>query len=144
MTAAVKDSSASAGVRRAGVEVVEVPDRFRLGDENPLTCRPYAASTVADLPPYVWEAIESAHGLTPAQWNALVRSGSVTEELDGRERLSLRGFLRSVRSRGPRNSGPPGWCPDCWGTWAVHDADRSVTGKRGGVYVCDCVLWSGR
>jgi hypothetical protein len=132
--------------RNALSDVVEIPERFRLRDDNPLTWRTYAESRVHELPPYVWHAIESTFGVTPTKWNELVRRDEV-HLLPGAERwFSLARFLQTVRARGdqaPKGwSGPPtvrhGDCPDCAGTLAVLDTDSSVTGRRDGVFLCIC------
>ncbi len=119
--------------------VVEVPERFRFSDENPLTLEPYARGRFGDLPPYIEHVITYVLELSAAQWDALVDADEVYSVVGPFQEFSLAGFLRSVRERGDWD-GPSHVCGDCWGTLAARDYDGSVTGRIGGVYVCFCAV----
>lgn len=119
--------------------VVEVPERFRFSDENPLTLEPYARGRFGDLPPYIEDVIVEQVGLSPTRWNALVGAGEVYSVVGPFQEFSLAGFLRSVRERDVWD-GSEDVCGDCWGTLAAKDYDGSVTGRIGGVYVCFCAV----
>ncbi|XVV05482.1 hypothetical protein ACQPW3_08860 [Actinosynnema sp. CA-248983] len=88
--------------------------------------------------------VEQRLGFNSWTWNKMVRAGEVAEVVDVV-------MLRSV----PWTSAtawrkPPGWkapenpCPDCEGRCAVKDTDGSITGVRGGWYVCLCTRLAGR
>lgn len=125
---------------------VEVPEWFRLSDENPLTGQPYSASRTFELPDYIQDAIEETLGITGPRWNELVGRGEVYTLAGPRQRFSLARFLRSVRSRSefPPASLPARACADCWGTCATHDFDGSITGSTRGVYLCSCAQFDTR
>ncbi len=117
--------------------IVEVPERFRFSDENPLTLVPYSKGRFGDLPPYVEDVITDVVGLSGAEWDALVDAGEVYSVVGPHRSYSLSTFLQSVRKRGTRG-GPKHLCGDCWGTLAVHDSDGSLTGRVGAVCLCYC------
>lgn len=120
-----------------GPYVVEVPERFRFSDENPLTLEPYARGKFGDLPPYIETVIMDELELSPQEWDDLVEQGEVYSVVGPSQEFSLARFLRVVRKR-KGCEGPKGVCGDCWGTMAVDDFDGSMTGRVGGVYVCHC------
>lgn len=119
--------------------VVEVSERFRFSDENPLTLEPYARGRFGDLPPYIEDVIVEQLGLAPTRWNALVGAGEVYSVVGPFQEFSLAGFLRSVQERDVWD-GSEDVCGDCWGTLAAKDYDGSVTGRTDGVYVCFCAV----
>jgi hypothetical protein len=119
---------------------VEVPERFRFSDENPLTLEPYARNKIGDLPPYIEDVITNVVGLSCAEWDALVDKGDVYEIVGPHRWYSLSVFLRSVRARTGREKTPKGRCGDCLGTLAQRDTDGSITGRSDGVVVCWCAV----
>ncbi|WP_026454107.1 hypothetical protein [Saccharomonospora iraqiensis] len=118
--------------------VVEVPERFRFSDENPLTLGPYARDKFGDLPPYIEDVITDVVGLSWGEWDALVDAGEVYSVVGPFEEFSLAPFLATVRAGRPGLGGPLGPCEDCWGTLALLDVDGSMTGRTTGVVLCFC------
>lgn len=116
--------------------VVEVPERFRFSDENPLTLEPYARNKVGDLPPYIEEVITDELGLSRQDWDALVERGETYSVVGPHKEYSLARFVASVRRRNGREAPNSKVCGDCWGTLAVDDFDGSMTGRKGAVYFC--------
>lgn len=136
MTASTYPGAAPSAANPA-FAVAEVPERFRLSDENPLTWRSYANRSLMSCRRTCGLRSRRSWGVTLAAWNDSVRRGEVYR-LPGSDRWSsLIRFLRSVRARGERVPSRR-VCPDCWGTLAVLDTDRLVTGRRGGVFLCVC------
>lgn len=120
--------------------VVEVPERFRFSDENPLTLEPYAWGRFGDLPPYIEDVITDVVGLSGAEWDRLVDAGEVYSVVGSQRSFSLARFLRSVRARTGREVAAQGFCGDCLGTCAIRDSDASLTGRQDAVVLCGCAV----
>jgi hypothetical protein len=112
--------------------------RFRFLDTNPLTGRPYRVSRFDDLPLFIGAVVERLVGLSPREWDALVRKGEVAEHVDCfREHLvpwTLDVPLQQART----GSAPADVCGDCWGSCVDIDTDGSFTGVVGISFVCGC------
>ncbi|EID55504.1 hypothetical protein [Saccharomonospora xinjiangensis] len=119
--------------------VVEVPERFRFSDENPLTLEPYALGRFGDLPPYIEDVIVEQVGLSPTRWNALVASGDVYSVVGADQWFSLAEWLRCEVVRRTTGTCPKDACGNCWGTLLEFD-DGSYTGTVGAAVLCICAV----
>lgn len=126
--------------RSATARLSEGQVEFRLGDVNPITGRPYVRCLSDELPLLVGMAIGRL--VDESEWDRLVRSGSVAEELNILGSHLVPWSLRAPREPQIGTAGA-GSCPECSGTCELLDSDGSMTGVRGGWSVCTCVIFSG-
>lgn len=118
--------------------------RFRFNQSNPVAqgCT-YADTTFADLPYMVGVLVRGELHLTDAEWDCLVAAGAALDVTGpGEYRVP---FTLDVTASPPERIGrpPDDVCGECWGTGYDIDADRSMTGVLGALFVCFCAgVWA--